>query len=330
MTEPAARGPTGTTVPRAVLHPLRPRGIREELEQLERAGAIELVVADDADQVAAELAAGASILATFRWEERFLQPSLRWIASISAGFEQYPLADLERAGVVLTTASGVNAVAVAEHAMALLLGCARRLDAAVASQQRRRWERHGPRLELHGSTMVIVGIGAIGERVAERASGFGMRVLGVKRRPEDYRGCAEAVVGPDGLTDVCRDADVLVNALPGGTQTREMISTAAFEALGGGWFISVGRGSAVDEPALVAALEQGWMRGAGLDVFAEEPLDEASPLWGMPGVLITAHYGGLSPSYGRRWSELFRDNLAAYAGRGPWMNRVSDVGGGGD
>ena len=317
MTDP------GSAVPRVVLHPHRPRGIREELARLEREGEIELVVAKDSDEVAAALADGAHILASFRWEERYLQPSLRWVASISAGFEQYPLAHLEREGVTLTTASGVNAIAVAEHAMALLLGCVRRLDAAVMSQASHRWERHGPRLELHGSTMAVAGVGAIGERVAELATGFGMRVLGVKRNPDDYDGCAQRVVGPEELVTVCRDADVLVNALPGGEQTTGLISTAVFDALDGGWLISVGRGSVVDEPALVEALEDGRVRGAGLDVFADEPLDESSPLWTMPGVMMTAHVGGLSPNYGRRWVELFRHNLGAHRGQQPWMNRVS-------
>lgn len=306
-----------------MLHPHRPRGIREELAELEHQGAIELVVARDADDVASALADGASVLATFRWEERFLQPSLRWVASISAGVEQYPLGLLEREGVALTTASGVNAIAVAEHAMMLLLGCVRRVDAAVVSQTHRRWERHGPRLELHGSTMVIAGIGAIGERVAELATGFGMRVLGVKRNPDDYDGCAERVVGPEELVDVCGEADVLVNALPGGEGTRHLISAPALEALDAGWLVSVGRGSVVDEAALVAALEAGHVRGAGLDVFDDEPLDEASPLWTAPGVLITAHVGGLSPNYGRRWVELFRHNLAAFTHQGAWRNRVA-------
>lgn len=305
-----------------MLHPHRPRGIREELAELERRGEIELIVAQDGDEVASALADGASVLASFRWEERYLQPSLRWVASISAGLEQYPLDRLEREGVALTTASGVNAIPVAEHAMLLLLGCVRRVDAAVISQTHRRWERHGPRLELHGSTMVVAGIGAIGERVAELATGFGMRVLGVKRNPDDYDGCAERVVGPDELVDVCREADVLVNALPGGEQTRHLISALVFEALDGGWLVSVGRGSVVDEAALVAALESGRLRGAGLDVFDDEPLDEASPLWAAPGVLMTAHVGGLSPNYGSRWVELFRHNLAAFTGQGLWRNRA--------
>ena len=310
-------------MPRVVLHPHRPRGIHEQLARLEREGEIELVVAQDDDEVAAALAGGADVLASFRWEERYLQPSLRWVASISAGVEQYPLAELEREGVTLTTASGVNAIAVAEHAMALLLACVRRLDAAVTSKANRQWERHGPRLELHGSTMVVAGIGAIGERVAELATGFGMRVVGVKRDPDDYDGCAQRVVGPEELVAVCREADVLVNALPGGDQTKGLISTAVFDALDGGWLISVGRGSVVDEPALVDALETGRIRGAGLDVFADEPLDDTSPLWAIPGVVMTAHVGGLSPNYGQRWVGLFRRNLEAHLGRRPWTNRVT-------
>ena len=159
--------------------------------------------------------------------------------------------------------------------------------------------------------------------MAELATGFGVRVFGVKQHPDEYDGCAQRVVGPDELVDVCRDADVLVNALPGGEQTRGLISAAVFEALDGGWLISVGRASVVDEPALVTALETGRLRGAGLDVFADEPLDEASPLWATPGVLMTAHVGGLSPNYGRRWAELFRRNLGAHLGRQPWTNRVT-------
>ena len=309
-------------MPRTVLHPVRPRGVRQELQRLAERGAIELVVAGSDDEVAAALAEGAQVLVSFRWQERFLTPSLRWVASISAGFEQFPLTRLREQGVALTTASGVNAVPVAEHAMALLLACSRRIDEAVQHQRERRWQQQGPRLELEGSTLAIVGMGAIGERVAELGHAFGMRVLGVKRDPLAYAGCAEAVVAPDGLLEVCAEADVLIGALPGGAATRGLLDAEVFDALDGGWFVNVGRGSTVDEAALVAALESGRVAGAGLDVVAEEPLAPTSVLWSMPGVVITPHVAGLSPAYGRRFAELFTRNLAAYEGTAAWTNRV--------
>lgn len=307
--------------PTVVLHPERPPGVRRELGALAAAGEIELVVADDAEAVHRALVEGADVLATYRWEPRFLQPSLRWVAGEGAGIEQYPLAELRASGVVLTTGSGVHSSAVAEHAMALLLALTRRVWESAAAVGRRSWERL-PATELDGATAVVLGLGTIGEAIARRASCFGMSVVGVKRDPASYRGVVREVVAPDHLVEVCGRADVLFAVLPATPETVGIVGDAVLEALDDGWLVNVGRGNAVDQDALLRAVTAGRLRGAGLDVVPEEPLPVDSPLWELPNVALTPHIAGSTPAYGRRWVELFRRNLAAFHGSGPWVNLV--------
>jgi phosphoglycerate dehydrogenase-like enzyme len=170
--------------------------------------------------------------------------------------------------------------------------------------------------------MAVLGLGTIGEEVARRALAWGMRVIGTKARPSDYQGVAEEVTGPEGTVEVCRRADTVVCALPASPETAGLVGAEALSALGAGWLVNVGRGSAVDVPALLEALEAGELRGAGLDVFPEEPLPATSPLWSHPRVVLTPHTAGLSPAYGPRLADLLRANLAGYTGAGVWATRV--------
>jgi phosphoglycerate dehydrogenase-like enzyme len=117
-------------------------------------------------------------------------------------------------------------------------------------------------------------------------------------------------------------ADVVVIALPGGEATAGLVDREALAALGDGWLVNVGRGSVVDEEALVEALTAGRLRGAGLDVFAVEPLPEESPLWDLPGVVMSPHCAGTSPRYGERLAGIVDANLRALRGEGPWVNRI--------
>lgn len=300
-----------------VLHPLHPPGVPEALEAVP---GVELVRPPDPGAVREHLEAGAPVLVTYRWEDDYLTPALRWVQSISAGVEQFPTERLAAAGVVLTSARGVNAPAVAEHAFALLLSLTRGVGASV-----RRAGEWRPFVgdEIGGRTMVVLGLGAVGEEVARRARGWGMRVIGVKRHPQLYRGPVEEVIGPDLLLSALAEADVVVAALPDTPETRGVIGAEALDALGRGWVVNVGRGSAVEADALLAALEQGELQGVGLDVTDPEPLPAGHPLWSHPRVVITPHVGGLSPRYGPRLAQLFAVNLEAFAGRGPWTNRVS-------
>jgi len=305
--------PASSTV-RVVLHPLHVPGTREALDGVD---GVELLCPDDSDLPAA--LASASVLVTYRWEDHYLVSSLRWIQSLSAGVDQFPLDRLADAGVVLTSARGVNAPAVAEHAFALLLALTRGVGASV-----RRAGEWRPLLgeEIGGRTMAVVGLGAVGEEVARRAAAWGLRVVGVKRRPDDYRGVAERVVGPDRLGDVLAEADIAVVALPETAETRRVIDARALRALGRGWVINVGRGSAVDVDALLAALERDELAGVGLDVTDPEPLPADHPLWAHPRVVITPHIAGLTPRFASRFVPLFVANLDAFRGRGEWTNRV--------
>ena len=303
-----------------VLHPEQPPGVREELEALPD---VRVIAPADANGVYEALVAGAPILATFQWEDRFLQPSLRWIAGEGAGFEQYPLAKLDEAGVVLTTATGVNSISVAEHAIGLALTLTRRIGESNRDAVQHTWKQR-PGTDLHGLTGAVLGLGTIGEQVAQLAEAFGMAVIGYKRDPSNYGGRVEEVFGPGQLKEVCRRADLLFIALPGGNETRHLIDAAALRVLGQGWIVNVGRGSVVDEEALVEALTVGELRGAGLDVFETEPLPSDSKLWDLRNAVLTPHIAGISSRYGERWAAIFRRNLDALEGNRPWVNRVGE------
>lgn len=301
---------------RVVLHPRHPRGVADAFRA---AGEIELVE-PAVDEVASAID-GAEILVTHAWEPSFLSPSLRWIQSVSAGVDQFPLDRLTAAGVTLTSARGVHAPQVAEHAFALLLSLTRGIGVAMRDATRKEWR---PRMaeELTGRTLAVIGLGTIGEEIARRASAWGLDVIGVKANPVGYTGHARTVSGPDGLVDVCRAADIAVCVLPATPSTIGLVGKDALAALGEGWLINVGRGGVVDEEALIDALEHGALRGAGLDVFSTEPLPETSRLWDHPRVVITPHTAGFSPRYGERLLEVFRANVAGFRGEGPWSTRV--------
>ena len=306
-----------------VIHPKQPQGIHESLGLID---GIRVLAPDDDDGVEAALRDGAPVLVTVTWRPRFAQSTLRWVASASAGFDQFPLERFVEDGVTLTTAQGVNAVPMAEHALGLLLACTRRIGQSARASTERTWVRRPSRFELQGATVLVLGLGTVGEQVARLATAFGMNVIGIKRDPNSYRGQVTDVRGPAQLLAACREADVLISVLPGGDETHHLIDGQVLDALGHGYLISLGRGSVVDEATLVDALRTRRLRGAGLDVYATEPLPEDSPLWDIPTAVLTPHIGGTSPNYGRRFGEVFRSNLAAYRGQGDWVNRQVPAG----
>lgn len=269
----------------------------------------------------AALEGGTPALITFYWEDRWLDTELKWVQAVSAGLEQFPTTELEERDIRLTSARGVHAPTVAEHALALLLALTRSVGRAVRDAGEHRWQSY-PSYELSDLTMGVVGLGMIGERVAARAVCLGMRVVGVKRNPNDYTGIAERVYGPTEIIQLCQEADVLVAALPNTSETRGLLGREELEAIGPGWFINVGRGSVVDEEALIEVLSDGPLHGAGLDVFATEPLPDDSPLWEMENVVMTPHSAWVSDRLPGRLAELIARNVAAYQGEGEWVNLV--------
>lgn len=246
---------------------------------------------------------------------------LRWLQLASAGANPY--VGRISGAIFLTTANGVYGVPVSEHAFSLMLALARSIQTYVRSQAEGQWERDGTFLELFGSTCGVLGLGDIGLAVAQRARGFGMRVFATRRHPDQEPDEIDKLYGPDGLERMLSECDFVVNCLPATEATRGVLDTQMLRAMKrGSVLVNIGRGSTIDESALVEALEDGHLAGAGLDVFEEEPLPADSPLWRMPNVIITPHIGGVSPRGDDRIAGLFLDNLRRYVGGAPLKNVV--------
>lgn len=242
---------------------------------------------------------------------------LKFIQSISAGTDQYDPAALREAGIRLASGAGVNARAVAEHAMALMLALARRLPEARDNQHRKVWRGmiSDPAIredEMGGKTLAIVGPGRIGGRLAQLGRAFDMHVVALKRDVASGVDGAHEVLPIGALASVLPRADWVVLTCPLTPETTNLIDAAALARMKpGAHLINCARGKVVDEAALITALQEGRIAGAGIDVTVEEPLPPASPLWEMPNVLITPHMAGETRRYEENVLDLLLRNLAA-------------------
>jgi glyoxylate/hydroxypyruvate reductase len=252
-----------------------------------------------------------------------LAPRLKWIQFTSSGVGPFILQNgLNRPGMLLTNAAGIHAVPLAEHVLLSLLYFRKDVPARLRDQRAHVWERYAGR-ELRGSTVLVVGLGAVGREVARTCRANGLRVIGMRRRPvaDPASLDADAVVPPDRLLEVLPDVDAVVLIAPHTPETEGMFGAEAFAALKpGAVFINVARGQLVDEPALLAALQSGRLGGAALDVAAVEPLPTASPLWDLPNVLITAHSASTVDKENGRLTDLFCDNLRRFLDGAPLRN----------
>ena len=251
------------------------------------------------------------------WRHALLEraPRLRLIQSIGAGVDQFPRDALAARGIRLASARGVNARAVSEHAMALILALARKLPEARDNQRQRVWrgmigDPEAREDELGGKTLVVVGLGAIGARLAALAKAFDMRVIGVRRNVAAGGGGADAVRALGELRSLLPEADVVALACPLTPETEKLIDA---EALGrmkpSAVLVNVARGRCVDEGALIAALAARRIAGAGIDVTVEEPLAPSSPLWTMENVLLTPHTAGETRRYEDNVLAILMENL---------------------
>lgn len=271
----------------------------------------------DAEALEKEIGKADVLVISGLWRNDLLDraPRLRFIQSIGAGTDQFPKDELGRRGIRLASARGVNARAVAEHAMALVLALSRRLPEARDNQAKRLWRGMIADLaqredELGGKTLLIVGLGDIGGRLARLAKAFDMRVLALRRDPAAGGGAADAVHPMAALGALLPEADFVVLTVPLTPDTLHLIGAAALARMKpSAHLVNVARGRVVDEPALVAALAAGRIAGAALDVTADEPLPPDSPLWGMPQVLITPHTAGETRRYEDNVIAILRDNL---------------------
>jgi D-2-hydroxyacid dehydrogenase (NADP+) len=247
-------------------------------------------------------------------------PRLRWLHTFSAGVDHPWFQALRARGIRVTTSSGAHAVPIAQTVLLYLLALSRDMPAWADAQRRRAWEPHSF-ADLQGLVLGVVGLGPIGLEVARLAAAFGMRVVGARRTLRGDEPCETWPLAR--LDELVVLADALVLALPLTDDTRHLLDAARLGRMKrGAWLVNVGRGGLVEEPALVAALREGRLGGAGLDVFETEPLPPESPLWEMPNVIVTPHNSGDTPGNRARASEIFLDNLGRFTRGEPLRNEV--------
>ncbi|WP_442815611.1 D-2-hydroxyacid dehydrogenase [Streptomyces sp. NBC_01795] len=240
-------------------------------------------------------------------------PQLRWIASPAAGTDHLPVAEAHAADVALTRSYGFHGRPMTEHAMGLILGFSRGLFTSRRVQRNRSWWKDDLAEEffdLAGATMVIVGCGSVGGHLAQAARNFGMAVIGIRRRPPADNGGGITWMPVSAVREALPVADVVVNLLPAAPDTdrffdRELFSACKSRSL----FLNLGRATTVDQPALLAALDSGHLRGAALDVFAPKPLPARHPLRLHPRVVLTPKSSVLCRSYMNAAVAFFADNL---------------------
>jgi len=234
--------------------------------------------------------------------------NLRLFACSYAGYGHLPIESFEDHGVSVTTASGVHAPNIAEHVLGFILAFCRRHHEGWRRQQRREWRAY-PTREFAGSTVTVVGLGALGGGVVERLQGFDVDTIGIRHSPEKG-GSTDEVLGTDDLHDALARTDYLVLAVPLTDETEGMIGETELTTLPPDAFVvNVARGPVIDTDALVSALRSNAIGGAGLDVTDPEPLPAEHPLWGFENVLITPHNGGHTPEYYERLADIVAENL---------------------
>jgi phosphoglycerate dehydrogenase-like enzyme len=258
-----------------------------------------------------------------------LAPNVRWVQTTSSGVGGLVHAlGLDHSALLVTTARGVHAEALAEFAMLAVLAWAKDLPRLIADQRAHRWQRYCCR-DIAGGTLVVVGAGQVGAHVGKVARALGLRVAAVVNRPSPGRAAglnADDVYGPGQLLEALTHADYVVLCTPHTPETDNLIDARAFAAMKPGVvFVNIARGAVVDEGALIANLQSGHVAFAGLDVAAVEPLPDSSPLWDMPNVLISPHSASTAPSENRKITEIFCHNLVAFLdGRMSDMKNVLD------
>jgi phosphoglycerate dehydrogenase-like enzyme len=286
-------------------------------------------------------------------------PRLRWVQYSAAGVEHALFPELIESDVIFTNAKEIYGSHLADHIMASVLAFNRNFPHLWRCQEREVWESRANQrpMELEGETLLVVGLGGTGRGVVRRAAGFGMRILAVTRRPEAHadfgtgtpaflnkdvqdaqdgegssvegqgsgiRGQGAGVVEPaERLLDVLPEADHIAVCCALTPETHHLFGDAAFARTKATAFIhNVTRGAIIDTEALMRALREGRLAGAGLDVTDPEPLPAGHPLWKMPNVMVTPHSSGHSPHSGRRMFALFKENLRRFAAGEPLLNVV--------
>ncbi len=279
----------------------------------------------DAKEVTQEMIQNAEII--FGWltkEQRSWAKKLRWLHLPSAGADGYTQPeDYCNKDIRVSTSSGVFGQPIAEHVFAMILAHNRNLQEYSYRKLEKSWFRSWEVKDFYGSTIGILGLGDIGTQIAKRAKAWGARVLAVKRSRTAAPEYVDSLYTMDELDEVLGQSDYVVLALPSTHRTRGLITEHRLRQMKPGAFlVNIGRGALIDQEALVKALTEGWIGGAGLDVTEPEPLPENSPLWELPNVILTPHTSGGSPTNDKRRTSIFCRNLECYLEGRPLQNQV--------
>ncbi len=257
-------------------------------------------------------------------------PNLKWAQFWGAGANwvlKEPL--LQERPFILTNGSGIHSIAISEHIFALMLQHGRGLRMLHEAQKAHHWVRivhpseaypdsrfpfsWGSLTELAGKTLLLLGVGAIGERTAKLAQAFEMQVIGIRNNPKKSSPHVNKMVGREQLLEVIPQADFIVSTLPSTPETHHFINKKAIQQMKSTAFVvNIGRGDNIEETALLDALKSNAIAGAALDVFEQEPLPTEAPHWDLPNLTITSHYSGSSPHYHQRALAILLDNLERY------------------
>ncbi len=291
---------------------------------------VEVVQSEDRKE-ALELIENVDVLFAGFFSKELFQTAkkLKWIQAWGAGVDRILIPEVVNSGVIVTNAGGVHPTPMSEHVIGMILCFTRRLHVFIRNQAERKWERPetwiSPMIEeLPGKTLGIVGLGRIGTEIAKKAKCLGMRVIATKRDPTSPASTnVDRLVRPVDLNELLAESDFAVLSLPLTKETVGMIGEKQLKSMKPtGILINVSRGRIIQENKLVQALKRGWIAGAGLDTFENEPLPENSELWGFKNVIITPHIAGDTPHYPERLTNLFTENLNRFIHKQSLINVV--------
>ncbi|WP_410766471.1 D-2-hydroxyacid dehydrogenase [Haloferax sp. DFSO60] len=262
------------------------------------------------------------VVVSFGHRDSFLDAA--WVHCIRAGYDEFPVGVYEEAGTFLTNSTGIHDTTVGETVLGYMLTFARRLHAYRDGQSANEWrlpEYHEP-FTLDGEQLCVVGLGTLGRGIADRAAALGMNVVGIRHSGRSVENVS-TVYTPDELHEAIAEARFVALAVPLTTETEGMFGTEAFETMrDDAHLINVARGPVVDEAALISALEAGTIAGAALDVFAEEPLPEESPLWDFENVLVSPHSSWATNQFHADMAAFVGENVEKYESGQTLTNRV--------
>jgi phosphoglycerate dehydrogenase-like enzyme len=250
-------------------------------------------------------------------------PRLKWIHVISAGLEKMPFDTISKQNIMVTNARGIHQIPMAEYTTGVMLQIVRKQNELYQQQLEGNWDRSIRTEELHGKTLGIIGVGAIGSKIAEYAKVMGMKVLGVNRSGQSVP-VIDQLYTMERLDCVMEDSDFIVVIVPMTQETVGMIGERELSRMrSSAYLINISRGAIVDEQALLKVLQQKQIAGAVLDVFTQEPLPADHPFWSLDNTILTPHVSGRSPKYMERALELFIENVPVYLkGEGSYRNLI--------